>query len=236
MSKPAARVQVFGIVPAAGSSRRMGRPKPSLPYGDSTMVGVVARTLLNINLDRVVVVTRSELAASLDLPSDPRLVIVYNDDADSEMLDSVRAGLTRLTELESPHGLPAPFSVGGPAIDNRSAVGGTFDSPSPAAVAVGVLIVPADMPAIRVETYRACLAAFALDPESLVIAANDGKRGHPIIVPWSLRADVMGLHNGLRELTQIHADRVRLVETGDEGVTRDVDSPDDYERLRSAER
>ena len=92
------------------------------------------------------------------------------------------------------------------------------------------------MPAIRVETYRACLAAFAVDPESLVIGANDGRRGHPIIFPWSLRADVMGLHNGLCELTQIHADRVRLVETTDPGVTRDVNSPDDYERLRSAER
>jgi len=240
MSKPAARVQVFGIVPAAGSSRRMGRPKPSLPYGDSTMVGILVRTLLNADLDGVVVVTRSELAASLDLPSDPRIVIVYNDDANSEMIDSVRAGLTRLTELESPHRLPAPVSVGGPEIDNRhstlvlSLEG--IDNPSPASVAVGVLIVPADMPAIRVETYRACLAAFAVDPESLVIAANDGQRGHPIIFPWSLRADVMGLHNGLRELTQIHADRVRLVETGDPGVTRDVDSPDDYERLRSAER
>jgi molybdenum cofactor cytidylyltransferase len=233
MSKSPAHVQVFGIVPAAGSSRRMGRPKPLLPYGDSTMVGVVVRTLLHADLDGVVVVTRSEPAAFLDLPGDPRIVIVYNDDANSEMIDSVRLGLARLTELESPHRLPAPFSVGGPSIDNRQS---TIDNPSPVYVAVGVLIVPADMPAIRVETYRACLAAFAVDPESLVIAANDGQRGHPIIFPWSLRLDVIGLHNGLRELTQVHADRVRLVETGDPGVTRDVDSPDDYERLRSAER
>ena len=233
MSKPAARVQVFGIVPAAGSSRRMGRPKPSLPYGDSTMVGVVARTLLNVDLDGVVVVTRSELADALGLPSDPRIVIVYNDDANSEMIDSVRVGLTCLAELEPSRGFPTPFSPGKPPIDNRQS---TIDNPRRASAAVGVLIVPADMPAVRVETYRACLAAFAVDPESLVIAANDGRRGHPIIFPWSLRADVMGLHNGLRELTQIHADRVRLVETRDPGVTRDVNSPDDYERLRSAER
>ena len=236
MSKPTAHVQVFGIVPAAGSSRRMGRPKPSLPYGDSTMVGVVVRTLLNADLDGVVVVTRSELAASLDLPSDPRIVIVYNDDANSEMIDSVRAALMHLAISVPGGSFEEPSRIEAPSIDNRSAAGGTIDNLRRPSAAVGVLIVPADMPAIRVGAYRACLAAFAVDPESLVIATNDGKRGHPIIFPWSLRADVMGLHNGLRELTQIHADRVRLVETRDPGVTRDVNSPDDYERLRSAER
>ena len=234
MSKSAARVHVFGIVPAAGSSRRMGRPKPSLPYGDSTMVGVVARTLLNVDLDRVVVVTRSELAASLDLPSDPRIVIVYNDDANSEMIDSVRAGLMHLVIAERLKRRKQKTVVHSLRGSRRACVSAFLRFC--VSGRVGVLIVPADMPAIRVETYRACLAAFAVGPGSLVIAANDGRRGHPIIFPWSLRADVMGLHNGLRELTQIHADRVRLVETGDPGVTRDVDSPDDYERLRSAER
>ncbi len=233
MSKPTARVQVFGIVPAAGSSRRMGLPKPSLPYGDSTMVGVVARTLLDAGLDGVVVVTRSELAASLDLPSDPRILIAYNDDANSEMIDSIQVGLTRLAEPELSQGSLVHGRIDRPSFGIRQS---TFDTPSPASAAVGVLMVPADMPAVRIETYRACLAAFALDPESLVIAANDGRRGHPIIFPWSLRADVMGLHNGLRELTQIHAGCVRLVETRDPGVTQDVNSPDDYERLRSAER
>ncbi|MFH1107716.1 MAG: nucleotidyltransferase family protein [Planctomycetota bacterium] len=235
MSKPAAQVQVFGIVPAAGSSRRMGRPKPSLPYGDSTMVGILVRTLLNADLDGVVVVTRSELAALLDLPSDPRLVIVYNDDANSEMIDSVRVGLMRLVIAERLKRRKAETQKRRNARMNDRFLFSAFLRFC-ASGRVGVLIVPADMPAIRVETYRACRAAFADDPGSLVIAANDGRLGHPIIFPWSLRADVMGLHNGLRELTQIHADRVRLVETGDPGVTRDVDSPDDYERLRSAER
>jgi len=247
MSKSAAHVQVFGIVPAAGSSRRMGRPKPSLPYGDSTMVGIVVRTLLNADLDGVVVVTRSELAASLALPGDPRIVIVHNDDANSEMIDSVRAALMHLVISVPGGSVEEQSRIEAPSIDTcpepRRIRHSTLvlslegiDNPRRPSAAVGVLIVPADMPAIRVETYRACLAAFAVDPESLVVAASDGKRGHPIIFPWSMRPDVMGLHNGLRELTQIHAGRVRLVETGDPGVTRDVDSPDDYERLRSAER
>ena len=235
MSTLAARVQVYGIVPAAGSSRRMGRPKPSLPYGDSTMVGILVRTLLNADLDGVVVVTRSELAASLDLPRDPRIVIVYNDDANSEMIDSVRAGLMHLVIAERLKRRNAETQKRRNARMNDRFLFSAFPRFCVSG-RVGVLIVPADMPAIRVETYRACLAAFAVDPESLVIAANGGRRGHPIIFPWSLGADVMGLHNGLRELAQIHADRVRLVETGDPGVTRDVDSPDDYQRLRSAER
>jgi len=233
MISPTMPVRVFGIIPAAGSSRRMGRPKSILPYGESTMVGAVARSLLDANLDGVVVVTRSELVGAIQLPEDSRLSIGFNDAHDSEMLDSIRIGLTCLAEVQCSQVLPANFCIASPPIDNRQSTIGNWDS---SLNDVGVLIVPADMPAIRVETYRACIAVFAGEPQSIVMAANGGKRGHPIIFPGSLAADVLRLRHGLHELAQLHPDRVRLVETGDPGVTRDVDSPDDYEELHLTNR
>jgi len=233
MIPQAAQVRVFGIVPAAGSSRRMGRPKSTLPYCDSTMVGTVARTLLEADLCGVVIVTRSESAPSLDVPDDPRIVIAFNDDARSEMIDSVRVGLSHMAGLGSSQASSSPLCIGALPVGNRQS---TISDRIPLLNDLGVLVVPADMPTIRVETHRACIAVFAGEPQSIVIAANRGKRGHPLIFPWSLAEDVLRLRNGLRELAQLHLERVRLVETEDPGVKRDVNSPADYEQLRSTER
>ena len=90
-------VRIWGIVPAAGMSRRMGRAKQSLTYRDSTIAGTVARTLLDAGLEGVVVVTRGELIGALDLPDDPRVATAVNDDADSEMIDSIRIGFAAIT-------------------------------------------------------------------------------------------------------------------------------------------
>ena len=201
-------VGIWGIIPAAGMSRRIGRPKQALPYAGSTIVGTVARTLLDAGVTGVVVVTRNDLVKRLDLPDDERVGTTINDDTDSEMIDSIRIGLAGLA------GAHSPLDVG--------------QSPSPAD---GVLVVPADMPTVTADACRACMAAFITDPRRIVIATYQGVRGHPIIFPLSLWPTIDSLTQGLRQLARIHPDRVRLVETGEPGVTEDIDTPEDYERL-----
>lgn len=53
---------VVGVILGAGSSRRLGRPKQSLPLGDTTVLGRVVREAEASSLDRVVVVARSDVA------------------------------------------------------------------------------------------------------------------------------------------------------------------------------
>lgn len=48
--------RVAGIVLGAGSSRRLGRPKQTLPLGDTTLLGWVVRNAEASSLDRVIVV------------------------------------------------------------------------------------------------------------------------------------------------------------------------------------
>jgi len=201
-------VGIWGIIPAAGMGRRVGRPKQALPYGNSTIVGTVTRTVLDAGIAGAVIVTRSDLIDSLDLPDDVRVGIAINDDADSEMIDSIRIALAGLAEAHS-----------------LLAVG---DSPSPTD---GVLMVPADMPTITADACRKCIAAFKTDPRRIVIATYEGKRGHPIIFPLGLQPTIYSLTQGLRQLARIHPDRVHLIETDEPGVTQDVDTLEDYERL-----
>lgn len=192
-------VRIWAVVPAAGMSRRMGRAKQTLRVGGATMIGAVVNTLLMTDVARVVVVTRGDVRDKLCLPEDQRVVVALSDDPDSQMIDSIRLGLSALDRDEP----------------------GERD---------GVLVVPGDMPAIAIDTHRACVAAFRDDPRRIVIAAHGARRGHPMIFPWALRAELEQLQDGLRELHVRHPDRVYELCTQDEGALHDVDTPDDYRR------
>ena len=227
---PDPRSLVWGIVPAAGLGRRMGRLKQSLPYGDSTMAGTVVRTLLDAGVDRVVVVTRSDLQAQLGPPQDPRIHVAINDNAETEMIDSIRIGLDAVADSVCiPESLSPPGGEG--RVRGFQDALPTSQGAQSTIAPAGIAVLPADMPTATVQSVRICLASFRETPGAIVIAACAGKRGHPIIFPWAMRDVVRNLRGGLRQLPTLHADLVRLVETGDPGVTRDVDTPDDYQRL-----
>ena len=95
----------------------------------------------------------------------------------------------------------------------------------------GVLVVPGDMPQVSTESCRTCVAAFTAATERIVIATYNGKRGHPMIFPLNMRPAIATLQGGLRELPLQHPERVHLIEIDDPGVVRDVDTPEDFDRL-----
>lgn len=210
MSAPCHDVPVWAIIPAAGVARRMGRAKQTLPYDGSTLTGTVARCLLQAGVDGVVVVTRASLVSALDLPDDARVQVAFNEVADSDMIDSIRIGLATIA---------AATTVG--------------DSAASMTPNVGVLVVPGDMPALSAKTCQECIHVFQADPSRIVIATHGQRRGHPIVFPLALRSAVEPLTGGLNELPRRYADRVYRVEIDDPSVTRDVDTPVEYEQLRS---
>ncbi|MCS7269454.1 MAG: NTP transferase domain-containing protein, partial [Gemmataceae bacterium] len=53
-------MSVVAVVPAAGQSRRMGRPKLLLPWKGSTVVETVVHTVRQGGVDRVLVVIGPE--------------------------------------------------------------------------------------------------------------------------------------------------------------------------------
>ncbi len=210
--------RVFGIVPAAGRGRRMGMPKQTLPFRGSTMVGRVVRTLLDAGLNAVVVVTQSELVARLELPKDKRVFLAVNDDAASQMIASIRIGLSTL------------FDDGAVPDDSDR---GELGPVASVADCAGILVVPGDMPGLAVETCRRCAETYRREPTKIIVAAHNGRRGHPLIFPAALRQVVHQLAGGLNALLDLHPDRVCLVATGDPAVLEDVDTWDQYRSLTS---
>ncbi len=209
-------VRIWAIVPAAGLGRRMGGPKQTLSFRGSTLAGTVTRTLLAAGVDSLVVVTRTPLVSELELPDDTRVRIAFNDNDAAEMIDSVRIGLTAIVDEQSRGG------------EATVAINETESASAP----TGVLVVPADMPTVSVDTCRKCIGAYVADPQRIVIATHAARRGHPIIFPLSLRAALDRLSGGLNELPRQSPERVHLVEVDDPGATRDVDALTDYESLR----
>jgi molybdenum cofactor cytidylyltransferase len=100
----------------------------------------------------------------------------------------------------------------------------------------GVLVAPADMPELTVGAVALCADAYRADPSRIVVAAFQDRRGHPIVYPFGLRHAVSDATDGLRELPRRFPDRIQIVTCHDACVTRDLDTPEDYERaLRSPE-
>lgn len=183
------------------------------------MAGSVVRTLLDAGLDAVVLVTRSELVARLDLPIDKRLSVAVNDNASTHMIDSIRIGLSVLFD------------------DHVASGGGEEDQPSVIdriSDCTGILVVPGDMPGLAVATCRLCVEAFRQAPTKIILAAHHGQRGHPLIFPASLRAVVHQLNGGLNGLLDLYRERVQIVETGDPATLEDVDTWDQYRSLSPA--
>jgi CTP:molybdopterin cytidylyltransferase MocA len=191
----------------------MGQPKQALPFRGSTIVGKVVRTLLSTGLDGVAVVTRRELIPNLDLPTDSRLRVSLNDDAESQMIDSIRIGLTTWFNSN---------------VRPTNAEEGESMSIEGASDRAGALIVPGDMPKLSLAACQVCIKAFREAPTNIIVAACAGRRGHPIIFPASLSAEVLDLQGGLNLLAQRHPNRVQLVETGDPGTLEDVDTWEQY--------
>ncbi len=105
----------------------------------------------------------------------------------------------------------------------------------PAATAVAVLL--ADQPLIGPAVIDAVVAAHLDDGYDLAAAADSGRRGHPVLFGRPFFADVLAEppEGSPRALLDRFADRLRLVEVATDAVITDIDTPEDYGRLRGTQ-
>jgi molybdenum cofactor cytidylyltransferase len=81
------------VVPAAGLSRRMGREKILLPFGDSTILETILERLAAAGVAERVAVLRPDLPEAADRARRSGARVVINPRPDEEMLLSIRLGL-----------------------------------------------------------------------------------------------------------------------------------------------
>jgi molybdenum cofactor cytidylyltransferase len=191
---------IAAIVPAAGRSKRMGQPKLLLPTGGRTLIAHVVTALREGGADRVVVVAP---------PAD-------SEEGPAVAQAAEQAGALVVAPAERPAEMRESIEIGL----------ATAANPKPPA---RVLLSPGDIPGITAQIVAALLEESSRQPEMILVPRCGERRGHPVVLPWSLAADVASLPvgQGFNALLVRHQSRVAELLVNDSGVTVDLDSPDD---------
>ena len=87
---------IWAVILAAGESKRMGRQKLLLPFGDVTVIEAVARTALNSRVDRALAVLGADREAVRGKLEPYGVEFAVNEDYVKGMLSSVQAGFRAL--------------------------------------------------------------------------------------------------------------------------------------------
>lgn len=96
-----------------------------------------------------------------------------------------------------------------------------------------ILVMPGDMPYVSPDTVRAVIAAYAREP-AIVSPRYRGKRGHPVVLPASLRDEIRAAdpRSTLHDVIHAHTDLRVDVDVDDPGINHDVDRIEDLPRNR----
>lgn len=198
-------MRTFALIPAAGQSRRMGRPKLLLPLGERTVIEHVLAALRGGGVTEMLVIVGPDGAALGAVAAESGARVLQLTEQTPDMRATCQHGLDWL-EAQC---RPAP--------------------------ADGWLLVPADHPTVRSELVRSLVRVAAEEEAAaVVVPVHQGRRGHPVWLRWSGVADLRQLAagQGLNQYVRQQAGRTRELEWADPEVLCDLDTPADYESLR----
>jgi len=89
---------IWGMILAAGESKRMGKPKLLLPFGEKTIIETVIDSVIQSKLDDVLVVLGAHREKIEKKIKDFSIKIVVNPNFKNDMLSSVQCGFRALPE------------------------------------------------------------------------------------------------------------------------------------------
>lgn len=198
----------FAILPAAGRGTRLGGAKLLLPWRGRPLIEHALAAWRAASLDGLIVVVRpddTDLArflASLDVE------VVTPETPPPDMKASISYGLAHLERRHSPQPADA------------------------------WLMAPADLPTISTAVIEALLASWRGEGDStgacsssILVPTHWGKRGHPVLLGWSLAARVAEIPSdrGLDHLFERFPPQE--IELGPLANPPDIDTPEDYSKL-----
>lgn len=196
--------RLFAVIPAAGHSRRMGRPKLLLPLGGKTVLARLLDALQHPVIAARIVVTRGDAPEVAAEARAHGATVVQTEIDPPDMRTSVEHALRHVGEQHRP---------------------GPDD---------GWLLVPADHPVLDRDLLDALITQWDASDCPILIPTYRGRRGHPAFFRWSLAADVASipLGRGLNWLVGQYATETQRLEVDSPAILTDLDTPDDYARLQ----
>lgn len=201
--------KIAAIIPAAGRSERMGRPKLILPIEGETVVSRVVSAFRDSGVHPIIVVAPPwEIEGARRIAEEARargaFVVVPNGPT-ADMRASIEFGLRALIREFAP----------------------------PEAV----LIAPADSPGLSSNVIGQVMDR-SKGSDSIVIPIRDGKRGHPLLLTWEFALEIFDLPPdvGVNALLSLRPERIAELPIDDPGAFEDMDTPEDYRKWSEGDR
>lgn len=192
----------YAILPAAGRSVRMGRPKLLLPWQDGTVIEAVISVWQASGVEQVLIVVHPEDQQLADVCRAAGAEVVVAPTPPPDMRSSLCLGLTALMDAVGLH----PNDV--------------------------VLTAPADIPGLSPAVIDLLLQEHNPAEPKILVPLHNGRKGHPVLLPAAYAQELFSLPSdqGLNAL--LTPERMRTVSCSESGVPQDLDTPEDYQRLR----
>lgn len=157
------------------------------------------------------------LVAALRAGGVTEIVLVTSPKDEALQAWAREAGLSVTVNPDPDRGMLSSIQEGVAALAGREAL---------------LLVSPADLPNLRPETVSLLRRRMAESGAPLAVPLFRGQRGHPLAIAPALVPEIPRLQSNLKQLRDRHASKLLEVEVEDPGVVQDVDTPEDYERLR----
>jgi len=193
---------ISAIILAAGESKRMGKPKMTLKWGETTVLAHVISVFAKAGLEDILVVTGSyrnevEEIVSFAKKAYPVRSIFNENYATGEMLSSIQCGLRDL---------------------RHRGVG-------------AALIGLGDQPQVQERSVRMVCEAFANTGSSLVVPSFQMRRGHPWLIAREIWQEFLNLSppQTPRDFLNMNSTKINYVGVDSESVLLDLDTPKDYQ-------
>jgi CTP:molybdopterin cytidylyltransferase MocA len=196
----------FALLPAAGTSSRMGQPKLALPLGEHTVLEHVLNTLRAANVKETLVVLGPQVADLQPLAEKAGAWALVLDRQTTDMRATVQCGLDWLEANQRPREADAFF------------------------------LLPADHPTLATTALETLMTASARGQATLWVPTFEGRRGHPALIGWRHVGGIRALppDQGLNVYLRAHASETAEVPCTSADILFDLDTPEDYERCLAA--
>jgi molybdenum cofactor cytidylyltransferase len=214
---------IAGIILAAGSSSRLGRPKQLLPVQGDPLIRHTVRRALQSSLNEVLVVVGFEAEAVRRAIGDLPVRIVENPDAASGQSTSIVAGIEALHEMTR-----------GATGVRRGDASVARPSPRQSAKVEAVIFLLGDQPSVDPAVIDALIAAWRDSQAPVVAPRYTGGIGNPVLFGRRVFPELMALGGdvGARAIIRKYQAASELVLVPvDRAAPPDVDTEEDYTAL-----
>jgi molybdenum cofactor cytidylyltransferase len=193
---------IVAIVLAAGESSRMGQPKALLPIEGIRFIEKIVNSLESTRVGKIVVVLGHNAEEMRLKIADLPVELVINRDYKQGQLSSLLAAI-------------------------RSVVSSGYANDVD-----GVLVHLVDHPYISPDLVNLMIERFYRSKKLIVVPRYRERRGHPVIFSKALFAELLAtpLDQGAKAVVRAHSSETLEIVTDDEGVTIDIDTPEEYRR------